>query len=243
MRVEEVKPYKDSQADKKKQVAFMFNNIAKRYDFLNHFLSLGIDRIWRRKAISMLKKESPALILDIATGTADLALEAMRLNPEKIFGIDISTDMLDIGRNKISRKKLQDKIQLLEGDSERMIFEDNKFDAVTVAFGVRNFQNLRQGLHEMYRVLKPGGTAMILEFSQPTNPALRRLYNFYSSRIAPKIGKAVSKDDAAYAYLNESVLAFPFGNEFCALLGETGFRDIHARTLTFGVATIYTAKK
>jgi demethylmenaquinone methyltransferase/2-methoxy-6-polyprenyl-1,4-benzoquinol methylase len=243
MKVENIKPYKESSEGKKKQVAQMFNNIARRYDFLNHFLSMGIDKIWRRKAISMLEKEFPMLILDIATGTADLAIESIRLNPEKIYGIDISTDMLEIGRNKIKKKNLQEKIQLFEGDSEDLIFEDNKFDIVTVAFGVRNFQNLRKGLGEMLRVLKPEGIVMILEFSQPTNPLLKKLYNFYSSHVTPKIGKAISKDGAAYTYLNESVSAFPFGSEFCKILTETGYKDVHARSLTFGVATIYTAKK
>lgn len=243
MKVENIKPYKESSEGKKKQVAQMFNNIARRYDFLNHFLSMGIDRKWRRKAISMLEKEFPMLILDIATGTADLAIESIRLNPEKIYGIDISTDMLEIGRDKIKKKNLQEKIQLFEGDSEDLIFEDNKFDIVTVAFGVRNFQNLRKGLGEMLRVLKPEGTVMILEFSQPTNPLLKKLYNFYSSHVTPKIGKAISKDGAAYTYLNESVNAFPFGSEFCNILTECGYKDVHAKTLTFGVATIYTAKK
>jgi demethylmenaquinone methyltransferase / 2-methoxy-6-polyprenyl-1,4-benzoquinol methylase len=243
MSVEKITPYKDSSQEKKLQVATMFNNIAWRYDFLNHFLSLGIDRYWRRKAIARLKKIKPQIILDIATGTADLALEAVKLDPVKIFGIDISEDMLKIGRMKIKNKKLQDKIELLEGDSEKLIFTDNKFDAVTVAFGVRNFEDLKKGLMEMNRVLKPGGMTVILEFSRPTNKIFRWVYDFYSSKITPKIGQMISKDKAAYSYLHESVKAFPYGNEFCSILKESGFKDIHYKTLTFGIATIYTASK
>ena len=221
----------------------MFNNIAWRYDFLNHFLSFGTDRIWRRKAINLLKKSQPKIILDIATGTADLALAAMKLNPDKIYGVDISTDMLSSGREKIQKKNLSEKIELLEGDSEALIFEDNKFDAVTVAFGVRNFQNLEVGLKEIYRVTKPGGTALILEFSQPQNKIIKALYQFYSSKITPKIGEAISKDKAAYAYLHESVSAFPYGNTFIELLKKAGFRETKFTTLTFGVASIYLGKK
>lgn len=241
--MENITPYKDSSQEKKKQIATMFNNIAWRYDFLNHFLSFGTDRFWRSKAINLLKKEQPKLILDIATGTADLALAAMKLNPEKIFGVDISIDMLAIGREKIKKKNLSDKIELLEGDSEALIFEDNKFDAVTVAFGVRNFQNLEKGLSEIYRVTKPGGTALVLEFSQPENKLIKSMYTFYSSKITPKIGKAISKDEAAYAYLHESVSAFPYGKKFTDLLLKAGFKETKITPLTFGVATIYLAKK
>lgn len=241
--MEKITPYKDSKQEKKKQIATMFNNIAWRYDFLNHFLSFGTDRIWRRKAINLLKKSQPKVILDIATGTADLALAAMKLNPDKIFGVDISTDMLSIGREKIQKKNLSDKIELLEGDSEALIFEDNKFDAVTVAFGVRNFQNLEVGLKEIYRVTKPGGTALILEFSQPQNKIIKALYQFYSSKITPKIGEAISKDKAAYAYLHESVTAFPYGKNFIELLKKAGFKETKFTTLTFGVASIYLGKK
>lgn len=243
MNLEKITPYKDSTQEKKTQIAKMFNNIAWRYDFLNHFLSFGTDRYWRKKAIGLLKNEHPKLILDIATGTADLALAAMKLDPEKIYGVDISVDMLAIGREKIKKRKLTDKIELLEGDSEALIFEDNKFDAVTVSFGVRNFQNLEKGLSEIYRVTNPGGTAMILEFSQPTNKVIRTLYKFYSSKITPKIGKAISKDDAAYAYLNESVSAFPYGTNFTSILKKVGFKETKFIPLTFGVATIYLAKK
>jgi demethylmenaquinone methyltransferase/2-methoxy-6-polyprenyl-1,4-benzoquinol methylase len=243
MKSENVKPYKDSLQNKKQQVAKMFNNIAWRYDFLNHFLSFGIDRYWRRKAISYLKQEKPSYVLDIATGTADFAIGVAKLNPKKIYGIDISSDMLEIGREKIKKLKLNEVIQLLEGDSEDLIFEDNKFDAVTVAFGVRNFQNLEAGLFEMKRVLKKNGKLLILEFSQPKNPIIRKFYSFYSSIIAPKIGKKISKDPVAYTYLNESVKAFPYGEEFCNILLNSGFKDIHCKSLTLGVATIYFAVK
>jgi demethylmenaquinone methyltransferase/2-methoxy-6-polyprenyl-1,4-benzoquinol methylase len=221
----------------------MFNNIALRYDFLNHFLSFGIDVYWRSKAISKLKGKINSLILDIATGTADLAIEAAKLKPQKIFGVDISTEMLDIGRKKILHKKLQNIIQLLEGDSEDLIFEDNKFDAITVAFGVRNFQNLEYGLMEMRRVLKPGGIVVILEFSQPKNKLVSKLYNFYSSRITPGIGKIIAKDKAAYSYLHESVKAFPHGMDFCNILMNCGFKNIDFTPLTLGVATVYTGVK
>lgn len=243
MSLDKITPYKNSNEDKKHQVARMFNNISGRYDFLNHLLSLGIDRGWRKKAISYLKNKKPLIILDIATGTADLAIAAIVLNPDKIYGVDISTEMLEIGNKKIQKKNLQDKIQLLENDSEQLIFEDNKFDAVTVGFGVRNFQNLRKGLSEIYRVLKPDGTLVILEFSQPQNPLIRRFYNFYSSNVTPRIGQIISRDRAAYSYLHESVKAFPYGNQFNDILKETGFKEIHHKPLTFGIATIYTAEK
>lgn len=238
-----VTPYNQSTLSKKQQVATMFNNIAWRYDFLNHFLSFGIDKWWRSKAISTLKKDKPKLILDIATGTGDLAIAALRLNPDKIVGIDISSDMLEIGRKKLKQKKLQDKIQLLEGDSEKLIFEDNKFDAVTVAFGVRNFENLEKGLNEIYRVLKPGGKVVILEFSQPANLLYKKFYHFYSTKICPFIGQMVSKDKAAYTYLHESVEAFPFGAAFETILSKTGFSKTSTRSLTGGVASIYTGIK
>ncbi len=243
MNLEKVTPYKNSTREKKHQIAQMFNNIAWRYDFLSHFLSFGIDSYWRRKAVFQLRNKKPLLILDIATGTADLAIEAVKLHPEKIFGVDISVDMLEIGRKKIKKKNLEDKIELLEGDSEQLFFDDNKFDAITVGFGVRNFQDLKKGLKEINRVLKPNGTIVILEFSQPSNPIIKKIYELYTSRISPKIGQLISKDKAAYSYLYESVKAFPFGNQFSDILKETGFRDIHFIPLTFGIATIYVAVK
>jgi len=240
---EKVTPYKGSSLGKKQQVAAMFNNIAWRYDFLNHFLSFGIDRYWRRRAIAILEKEKPAVILDVATGTADFAIESMRIHPKKIFGVDISADMLRIGREKIRKKDLNEKIELMEADSENLFFDDNKFDAVTVAFGVRNFENLEKGLAEIYRVLKPSGIAVILEFSKPKNKFVRSAYHIYSAKICPLIGKAISKDQAAYSYLHESVEAFPEGNYFLSILSGSGFREVSCRPLTFGVVSIYTGKK
>lgn len=238
-----VRPYKESNAAKKDQVARMFNNIAWRYDFLNRFLSLGIDRIWRQKAIRMLRPHQPRLILDIATGTADLAIEALKLNPDHITGVDISVDMLKIGRDKLQRKGLSSRIQLLEGDSEKLIFEDNKFDAVTVAFGVRNFEHLQEGLREIHRVLKPGGVALILEFSQPANPLMNRLYRFYSTRITPWFGKKISRDAQAYTYLHESIAAFPAGQDFLRIMENCGFRNTTVKPMTFGVVSVYTGIK
>ena len=240
---EQVTPYKSAGENKKQQVARMFNNIAHRYDFLNHFLSLGIDRSWRKAAIQQLQVEQPKVILDIATGTADLAIEAMRLKPVKIFGIDISVDMLELGKKKIKSRQHSDVIELLEGDSENLIFEDNKFDAVTVAFGVRNFEHLQKGLQELYRVLKPGGKLVVLEFSHPKQPLMRSLYKFYNSRITPFFGKIISKDAAAYTYLNESIQAFPSGEAFLTELKKVGFIETTAKTMTFGIVSIYCGKK
>ena len=221
----------------------MFNNIAWRYDFLNHFLSFGIDRYWRRKTISELKKYNPKLILDVATGTGDLAIAALKLHPVKIYGIDISSDMLNIGRKKIKQRKLNTVIELLESDSENLFFEDNKFDAITVAFGVRNFENLDKGLSEMRRVLKPGSVAVILEFSKPNNKLIRSLYRFYSVKITPRIGKLISKDKAAYDYLHESVEEFASGREFVSILQQVGFNKVQCKPLTFGIVSIYLAEK
>jgi demethylmenaquinone methyltransferase / 2-methoxy-6-polyprenyl-1,4-benzoquinol methylase len=221
----------------------MFNNIAWRYDFLNHFLSFGIDHYWRKKTINSLKKYHPKLILDVATGTADLAIEALKLTPEKIYGIDISTDMLNIGRKKVNQKKLKGKIELLEADSENLFFDSNKFDAVTVSFGVRNFENLEKGLSEIHRVLKAGGAAAILEFSKPRNKLVRTCYQFYSTKICPAIGKIISKDRSAYNYLHESVEAFPSGTDFIKILQQAGFSKVHLKPLTFGIVTIYLAEK
>ncbi|REJ82360.1 MAG: bifunctional demethylmenaquinone methyltransferase/2-methoxy-6-polyprenyl-1,4-benzoquinol methylase UbiE [Bacteroidetes bacterium] len=240
---EPVRPYKDSKSGKKEQVAKMFDNIAWRYDFLNHLLSFGIDKYWRRSAIRELREIKPAFILDIATGTGDFALEAMRLKPEKIFGIDISADMLAIGKKKITDKKLTGRIELLEGDSENLIFQDNKFDAVIVAFGVRNFENLEKGLSEMLRVLRPGGKTVILEFSKPKSVIISGLYTFYSSKITPWIGKKLSKDPAAYGYLHESVMAFPEGETFKEILRKCGFNNVSDRRMTMGVVSVYTGTK
>lgn len=221
----------------------MFNNIAWRYDFLNHFLSFGVDNYWRRKTISVLKNDKPELILDVATGTGDLAIAGLRLNPLKVYGVDISEDMLKIGREKLRKKNLLDKIELLESDSENLIFEDNKFDAITVGFGVRNFENLEKGLSEMLRVLKPGAKAVILEFSKPKNSIIRSFYAFYSGKVCPWLGNMISKDPIAYTYLNKSVEAFPEGENFATILRKTGYKDVKIHPLTFGVVTIYIGKK
>lgn len=242
MKVESVKPYSDSGA-KKEQIESMFNHIAGKYDFLNRFLSGGTDIYWRKKAIATLKRSKPKFILDIATGTADLAIQAFKsLQPDKIIGVDISEEMLEYGRKKLKKKGLTSSIELLRADSEQLIFDDNKFDAVTVSFGVRNFQNLEKGLTEMWRVLKPGGMVMILEFSQP-KAWFKPLFNFYSSKITPGIGKLISGDKKAYSYLHESVSVFPSGKEFCSLLEKTGYRNVAYKPLTFGIATIYTGIK
>lgn len=238
-----VVPYKDQNGDKKSQVAKMFNNIAGKYDFLNHFLSAGIDIIWRKKAVSMLKPIKPKQVLDVATGTGDFAIETLRLNPDKITGVDISEGMLAVGREKLVKKGLTNKIELLYGDSENLPFEDNSFDAITVAFGVRNFENLEKGLAEMYRVLKPGGMAVVLEFSNPRSFPMKQLYQFYSRNILPLIGKIVSKDNAAYTYLPESVQAFPDGRAFLNIYEKVGFKTTQWHPLTFGISSIYTGRK
>ncbi|MCC9135550.1 bifunctional demethylmenaquinone methyltransferase/2-methoxy-6-polyprenyl-1,4-benzoquinol methylase UbiE [Pontibacter silvestris] len=238
-----VVPYKDQNNNKKSQVAQMFDNISGKYDFLNHFLSAGIDIIWRKKAISLLESQKPKLILDIATGTADFAIEALRINPEKITGVDISEGMLAVGREKLAKKGLSNKIELQYGDSENLPFEDNSFDAITVAFGVRNFENLAKGLAEMNRVLKPGGTAVVLEFSKPRMFPMKQLYHFYFKNILPVVGKFVSKDNAAYTYLPESVQAFPDGQDFISIFEEVGFKNTKWHSLTFGISSIYTGRK
>ena len=239
-----ITPYKDNKSGKKEQVAQMFNNIARRYDFLNHFLSLGIDKIWRKKAIRCLKDISPnPIMLDVASGTGDLAIAALKLNPQKIIGIDISEEMLNVGIKKIRRKGYEDIIELKKGDSENLEFENDFFDGITVAFGVRNFENLNKGLSEMQRVLKPGGKAVILEFSKPKVFPVKQIYSFYFKIILPMIGKIISKDNSAYTYLPESVNQFPERNLFIKELGEVGFKDCTFRSLSFGIASIYVAVK
>ena len=241
--VKKTVPYKNSNEGKKEQVAKMFDNIAGKYDFLNHFLSVGIDKLWRKKAITKLKDNNPNIILDIATGTGDLAITALKLNPEKIIGIDISTGMLEVGREKLKKRMLENKIQLLLGDSENIDFPDNHFDAAIVAFGVRNFENLQKGLSEIYRVLKPDSKFVVLEFSKPTAFPIKQLYNFYFKNILPTIGKIFSKDNSAYTYLPESVNAFPEGNIFLKKMEESGFNTVSQQKLSFGVASIYTGIK
>jgi demethylmenaquinone methyltransferase / 2-methoxy-6-polyprenyl-1,4-benzoquinol methylase len=238
-----VVPYKDQNSGKKEQVARMFDNISHRYDFLNHFLSMGIDKAWRKKAISLLESSRPALILDVATGTGDFAIQALSLNPDKVFGIDISEGMLEVGRKKIRERSLGDKIELQKGDSENLPFEENKFDAVTVAFGVRNFENLEKGLREIFRVLKPGGKLVVLEFSRPRTFPMKQAYNFYFKVILPRIGRFVSSDKSAYTYLPESVEAFPDGANFLRILESVGFKQTQCKALTFGISSIYSGTK
>jgi len=238
-----VNPYKDLDKGKKAQVALMFNNIARKYDFLNHFLSMGIDKLWRKKAVKLLMPLKPKKVLDIATGTGDFALANLKLNPDKVIGIDISTGMLAVGREKIAKKNLQDKIELFEGDSENIQFETNSFDAITVAFGVRNFENLEKGLKEMNRVVRPGGKVIVLEFSKPKKFPVKQFYNFYFFRILPLWGRMVSKDNSAYTYLPESVNAFPDGEDFLKIYEDCGFSDTKQIKLSFGIASIYIGTK
>ena len=233
-----------SNLSKKEQVAHMFNNIAPRYDFLNRFLSAGIDISWRKKALSLLKKDNPKKILDIATGTADVAiLAASILSPEKIVGIDISEGMLSYGRQKINNLQLQDVIELQQGDSEALQFEDESFDAVTVSFGVRNFQHLENGLSEIKRVLRKGGKLVILEFSRPSLPGIQQLYKLYMSVLAPGIGKIFSNNRGAYQYLNDSVQKFPEGKEFISVLDSIGFHNTSFKRLSLGICSIYIGEK
>ena len=239
----QVVPYKEKDQSKKEQVAEMFNNISKRYDLLNHVLSMGIDILWRKKAVRMLKPFSPKVILDIATGTGDFAIESSRLKPDKIYGVDISEGMLEVGRKKIISKKLNDVIEMQLGDSEKLLFDDNFFDAVTVAFGVRNYENLKLGLSEMFRVMKPGGHVVIIEFSKPNKFPIKQVYNFYFKAILPTIGKLVSKDQSAYTYLPESVSAFPHGQAFIDIMNEVGFTETKAIPLTLGISSIYWGSK
>jgi demethylmenaquinone methyltransferase/2-methoxy-6-polyprenyl-1,4-benzoquinol methylase len=249
-----VVPFKDSELGKKQQIAKMFDRIAFRYDFLNRFLSGGIDIYWRKKAIRALVAPRGTAqgkeagqgwnILDVATGTADMAIMMSRyLSPEKITGIDISTGMLDIGRQKIARLKLEGRVELYTGDSEAIHFPDSSFDAITVAFGVRNFENLEKGLQEMLRVLKPGGRLMVLEFSQPGRAGFRQLYQVYLRLVAPGIGRLLSKSREAYAYLNESVKAFPEGENFVRILDKNGYINTRLQPLSLGICTIYTGEK
>jgi demethylmenaquinone methyltransferase/2-methoxy-6-polyprenyl-1,4-benzoquinol methylase len=239
-----ITPYKDNKSGKKEQVAEMFNNIAPHYDFLNHFLSLGIDNIWRKKAIKRLVGIVPnPFILDVASGTGDLAIAALKINPQKVIGIDISEEMLNVGIKKIKRKGFQSKIELKKGDSENLEFDENTFDGITAAFGVRNFENLNKGLSEMYRVLKPKGKIVILEFSKPRVFPVKQLYNFYFKVVLPLLGKIISKDNSAYTYLPESVNQFPERELFIKKLEEVGFENCSFKPLSFGIASLYWAFK
>jgi demethylmenaquinone methyltransferase/2-methoxy-6-polyprenyl-1,4-benzoquinol methylase len=235
-----INPYKNSNLSHKKQMALMFNNIAHSYDFLNHILSLNIDKIWRKKAIKLIKKYNPHIILDIATGTGDFAiLAAKKLSPHTIIGIDISEKMLEKGIEKVQKKKLSSVISLQKGDSENLDFSDNYFDASLTGFGVRNFENLQAGLEENYRVLKNDGVAAILEFSKPERFPIKQLYYIYFEYLLPRIGKIISKNFDAYKYLPESVENFPYGDAFIEKLQNIGFKTIIHKKLSFGIASLY----
>ena len=240
-----VKPY-EADGSKTQQVSKMFDNIARHYDFLNHFLSLGIDKIWRRKMIAELVEVQPKRILDVATGTADVAINTikqLKIKDLKIVGVDISNEMLNVGRKKLVTEGVNDVIELQLADSENLPFEGNKFDAVTVAYGVRNFENLERGLAEMHRVLNANGKIVVLEFSRPRLFPFRQLFNFYFKNILPTIGKLTSKDARAYSYLYESVQAFPDGNDFLTVLNKVGFKNTSCTSLTLGICSLYVGYK
>jgi demethylmenaquinone methyltransferase/2-methoxy-6-polyprenyl-1,4-benzoquinol methylase len=238
-----VVPYKDQSKGKKEQVANMFNTISPQYDFLNHLLSGGIDIIWRKKAIKLLQNKGIKTMLDIATGTGDFAIEALKINPEKIVGVDISEGMLSVGIEKIKKMGLEKTIQLQKGDSEKLPFSDNSFDAVIVSFGVRNFENLQKGLSDMFRVTKPGGYCLILEFSNPRSFPMKQLYTFYSKYCLPFLGKMISKDPSAYTYLPESVKAFPDGPDFIHIFKSVGYSETNWIPMTGGICSIYIGQK
>ncbi|WP_457609899.1 bifunctional demethylmenaquinone methyltransferase/2-methoxy-6-polyprenyl-1,4-benzoquinol methylase UbiE [Lutibacter sp.] len=240
---EKVKPYKDSDLGKKEQVAKMFDNISKEYDGLNRVISFGIDIKWRKKVVEIIGKTNPNSILDIATGTGDLAINLAQTKASKIIGLDISEGMLQVGRKKIRKLSLENTIEMVFGDSEKIPFKENSFDAITVAFGVRNFENLEKGLSEIYRVLKTGGIFVVLETSVPTKTPYKQGYHFYSKKILPLIGKLFSRDKSAYKYLSDSAATFPYGKAFNNILQKTGFIAIENKPQTFGVASIYIAKK
>lgn len=241
---DEVVPYAGSGAAKKKQVAQMFDSIAFKYDFVNRFLSFGIDIRWRKKAINKLKQLKPQQILDVATGTADVAIMTYKmLKPKQITGIDISQGMLQLGREKVEKLGLKQQISLHLGDSEHIPFAENSFDAITVAFGVRNFENLEKGLAEMYRVLKPGGRLVVLEFSRPKQPVFKALSNFYMKVLTPGIGSIFSKNKHAYKYLTESVQAFPEREQFTGIMQQAGYKNTEFKPLTIGICCIYCGDK
>ena len=221
----------------------MFNNISANYDFLNHFLSLGIDHLWRKRAVKQLQKQQPKVLLDLATGTGDFAIACLKLKPEKIIGMDISSGMLEVGKLKMKKRAFDNIIDMQLGDSENMPFADHTFDAITVGFGVRNYENLEKGLGEMLRVLKPGGQAVILEFSKPKAFPIKQLFGFYSKVLIPLFGKYISKDERAYTYLPESVAAFPEGAAFVAVLEKVGYQTLEPIRLSGGIASIYIGTK
>ncbi|WP_115461248.1 bifunctional demethylmenaquinone methyltransferase/2-methoxy-6-polyprenyl-1,4-benzoquinol methylase UbiE [Winogradskyella aurantiaca] len=238
-----VTPYKESQKNKKEQVTEMFDTISEEYDGLNRVISFGIDIKWRQKVVDLVSSVKPQKVLDVATGTGDLAINLVETGAEEIIGLDISPGMLDIGRNKVSKKSLDQKISMVIGDSEKLPFDDDTFDAITVAFGIRNFMNLDKGLSEILRVLKPNGLFVILETSVPTKPFFKQGYQIYSKYILPNIGRLFSKDKKAYSYLSESASVFPHGEELNNILSNIGFINVKDLPQTFGVASIYTASK
>jgi demethylmenaquinone methyltransferase / 2-methoxy-6-polyprenyl-1,4-benzoquinol methylase len=236
-------PYRNMNESKKEQVRYMFNNIATRYDFLNHFLSFGADRYWRKKAIGELSSWHPKSIIDIATGTGDFALAALKCKPERIAGVDISEEMIDIAIKKIAAKGLEGLIGFQLADAEALPFRDNTFDAATVAFGVRNFEDPKKGLREIGRVIKPGGHLVVLEFTIPSKGLFKYLYRFYFRFILPLVGRLVSRDSSAYTYLPDSVTKFPGGEKFTALLKECNYVDAEYTSLTYGIVGLYLARK
>lgn len=238
-----VTPYKNSSESKKEQVAKMFDTISGKYDNLNRVISFGTDIAWRKKVIQLIAEINPKNVIDIATGTGDLAIMMSQTSAQKIVGLDISAGMLDVGKQKIKAKNLDSKIEMVLGDSENIPYENDFFDAATVSFGVRNFEHLEKGLSEILRILKPSGRLVILETSIPTKTPFKQFYTFYSKNILPLIGKIFSKDKTAYAYLSESASVFPYGEELKNILLKVGFNDVHFEPQTFGVATIYIAKK
>ena len=238
-----INPYKDSHRSKREQVEQMFDTISGEYDGLNRVISFGIDVKWRKKVVNLVKERKPDRILDVATGTGDLAIQMVSTGASEIIGLDISAGMLEVGRKKIAQKGFENKIEMVQADSEDLPFEDGRFDAITVAFGVRNFEHLEKGLAEIYRVLKPGGLFVVLETSVPTKTPFKQGYSLYSRHLLPLIGKVFSKDKNAYTYLSESASVFPYGETFNNILRKTGFSNVHDDPQTFGVATIYTASK
>lgn len=238
-----ITPYNDKTRSKKEQVTEMFDTISENYDGLNRVISFGIDVKWRKKVVSLVKNTSPQKILDVATGTGDLAIQLAKTGASEIVGLDISAGMLEVGKQKIEAKKLSNTIHMVKADSENLPYDDNYFDAITVAFGVRNFENLEKGLTEIFRVLKPNGIFVVLETSVPTKTPFKQGYKFYSSKILPLIGRIFSKDKSAYSYLSESAAVFPYGETFNNILKKIGFINVDNQPQTFGVATIYTATK
>ncbi len=240
---EEVKPYGQEDKSKKSEVKEMFDNISPKYDFLNHFLSVGIDNLWRKKAVKQLRSIAPKKILDIASGTGDFALELLSLKPTQIIGADISEGMLEMGRKKIIKKGVDNIITMEVGDSENLSYEDNAFDALTVGFGVRNFQDLEKGLSEMLRVVRPEGKIAILEFSKPKKFPIKQYYAFHSKYVIPFFGRMISKDSSAYTYLPESIKAFPEGKNFEEIMRKLGYKDVYSILCSGGIATIYIGTK